>query len=87
VIGKGLLVEPGAGNRPEFLPHLQLDDLLAGLQIRLQAVMATRNRMCGLLEAIVAIGSGLDLESTLRRIAETARTRSAGSITGPRDAA
>ena len=28
--------------------------------------------MRGLLEAVVAIGSGLDLESTLRRIVETA---------------
>jgi signal transduction histidine kinase len=64
-------VEPGAG-RPELLPHLQLDDLLAELQARLQAVMATRDRMRGLLEAVVAIGSGLDLESTLRRIVETA---------------
>jgi hypothetical protein len=64
-------VEPGAG-RPELLPHLQLDELLAELQGRLQAVLATRDRMRGLLEAVVAIGSGLDLESTLRRIVETA---------------
>src|SRR5579863_6528653 len=34
--------------------------------------MGTRDRMRGLLEAVVAIGSGLDLESTLRRIVETA---------------
>jgi len=34
--------------------------------------MATRDRMRGLLEAVVAIGSGLDLESTLRRIVEAA---------------
>jgi signal transduction histidine kinase len=65
-------VEPGTGNRPEFLPHLQLDDLLAELQVRLQAVRANRDRMRGLIEAVVAIGSGLDLESTLRRIVETA---------------
>jgi signal transduction histidine kinase len=65
-------VEPGVGNRPELLPHLQLDELLAELQARLQAVLATRDRMRGLLEAVVAIGSGLDLESTLRRIVETA---------------
>ena len=39
---------------------------------RLQAVLATRDRMRGLLEAVVAIGSGLDLESTLRRIVEAA---------------
>ncbi len=65
-------MEPDAGTRPEFLPHLQLDDLLAELQVRLQAVMANRDRMRGLIEAVVAIGSGLDLESTLRRIVETA---------------
>ena len=58
--------------RPELLPSLQLDELLAELQARLQAVLATRDRMRGLLEAVVAIGSGLDLESTLRRIVETA---------------
>jgi signal transduction histidine kinase len=65
------VVEPGAG-RPELLPHLQLDELLAELQTRLQAVLGTRDRMRGLLEAVVAIGSGLDLESTLARIVETA---------------
>ncbi len=63
---------PEAEGRPELLPHLQLDELLAELQARLQAVLATRDRMRGLLEAVVAIGSGLDLESTLRRIVETA---------------
>jgi len=65
-------VEPGAESHPELLPHLQLDELLAELQGRLQAVLATRDRMRGLLEAVVAIGSGLDLESMLRRIVETA---------------
>ena len=63
---------PGAENRPGLLPSLQLDELLAELQGRLQAVLSTRDRMRGLLEAVVAIGSGLDLESTLRRIVETA---------------
>ena len=65
-------MEPGPGRRPELLPQLQLDELLAELQGRLQAVLATRDRMRGLLEAVVAIGSGLDLESTLRRIVQTA---------------
>jgi signal transduction histidine kinase len=64
-------VEPGTG-RPELLPHLKLDELLAELQARLQVVLGTRDRMRGLLEAVVAIGSGLDLESTLTRIVETA---------------
>ncbi|HEX5295819.1 MAG TPA: GAF domain-containing protein, partial [Streptosporangiaceae bacterium] len=62
----------GAEDRPGLLPQLQLDELLSELQTRLQAVLATRDRMRGLLEAVVAIGSGLDLESTLRRIVETA---------------
>ena len=58
-------------SRPELLPHLQLDELLAELQSRLQAVLATRDRMRGLLAAVVAIGSGLDLESTLRPVSYT----------------
>jgi signal transduction histidine kinase len=72
VTGKDLLVEPGAGNRPEFLPQLQLDELLGELQARIRAVLATRDQMRGLLQSVVAISSGLDLESTLRRIVETA---------------
>src|SRR6516164_6849362 len=59
-------------SRRELLPHLQLDELLAELQNRLQAVLATRDRMRALLAAVVAIGSGLDLESTLRRVVEAA---------------
>ena len=56
----------------EFLPQLRLDELLSELQGRLQAVLGARDQMRGLLEAVVAISSGLDLESTLRRIVETA---------------
>src|SRR3984957_6734705 len=69
---EGATVEPDPSGRPELLPQLRLDGPLAGLQGRLQVVLATRDRMRGLLEAVVAISSGLDLESTLRRITETA---------------
>ena len=55
-----------------MLPQLRLDDLLSELQTRLQAVLATRDRMHGLLEAVIAIGSGLELEAMLRRIVEAA---------------
>jgi signal transduction histidine kinase len=55
-----------------LLPRLQLDELLAELQGRLQAVLDTRDRMRGLLEAVVAISSGLELETMLRRIVEAA---------------
>jgi len=65
-------MERRAGRRPAMLPHLQLDDLLAELQSRLAAVIATRDRMHSLLEAVVAVASGLDLETTLKRIVEAA---------------
>ena len=55
-----------------LLPQLRLDDLLSELQSRLEAVLATRDRMRGLLEAVIAIGSGLELEAMLRRIVEAA---------------
>ena len=55
-----------------ILPHLQLDDLLAELQGRLRAVVATRDRVHGLLEAVLAVGSNLELEAVLRRIVEAA---------------
>jgi signal transduction histidine kinase len=58
--------------RPDFLPNLRLDELLAELQGRLQAVLGARDQMHGLLRAVVAIGEGLDLASTLRRIVQTA---------------
>ena len=57
---------------PDFLPQLRLDELLSELQGRLQAVLGARDQMRGLLEAVIAISSGLDLASTLRRIVETA---------------
>jgi signal transduction histidine kinase len=44
------------------------------LQARLQLILATRDRMLGLLEAVVAVGSNLDLESVLKRIVEAAVT-------------
>ena len=55
-----------------FLPQLRLDDLLDELQTRLQMVLATRDRMHGLLDAVVAVGSDLNLEVVLRRIVEAA---------------
>jgi signal transduction histidine kinase len=54
------------------LPHLRLDELLGELQVRLEAVVATRDRVHALLEAVVAVGSQLDLETVLRRIVEAA---------------
>jgi len=55
-----------------LLPSLRLDELLDELQVRLQAVLSTRDRVYSLLEAVVAVGSSLDLEVLLRSIVETA---------------
>ncbi|MBX6769750.1 MAG: GAF domain-containing protein, partial [Actinomadura rubrobrunea] len=57
-----------------MLPHLRLDDLLDELHSRLEAARVTRDRVHALLEAVVSIGSELDLESVLHRIIEAATT-------------
>jgi len=54
------------------LPSLGLDELLAELQVRLQAVMATRDRVNALFDSVVAIGMNLDIEVVLRGIVESA---------------
>jgi signal transduction histidine kinase len=56
----------------EALSHLRLDDLLGELRGRLDAVMRNRDRVHHLLEAVLAVGSDLDLEAVLRRIVEVA---------------
>jgi signal transduction histidine kinase len=55
-----------------LLPSLRLDELLDELQVRLQAVLSTRDRVYALLEAVVAVGSNLDLDALLRTFVETA---------------
>jgi signal transduction histidine kinase len=58
--------------RSSLRPSLKLDELLGELQARLQAVLDTRDRVDKLLDAVVAVGSELELESVLRRIVEAA---------------
>lgn len=55
-------------------PEPRLDDLLSELQARLQTVLATRDRVYTLLEAVVAVGATLDLETVLTQIVEAAIT-------------
>ncbi|MGW6058097.1 sensor histidine kinase [Streptomyces sp. NPDC055189] len=54
------------------LPRLRLDELLEELQVRIDAVRGTRDRLHGLLEAVLSVGRELDLPQVLRRIVETA---------------
>lgn len=60
------------GKPATLLPNLRLDELLAELQVRLEAVLATRDRVNALFEAVVAIGTNLDIEVVLRGIVEAA---------------
>ncbi|MFL6123609.1 GAF domain-containing protein [Actinophytocola sp.] len=54
------------------LAGLRLDELLAELQDRLAEIGKTRDRLQGLLDAVVAVGAGLELAGTLQRIVQTA---------------
>jgi signal transduction histidine kinase len=60
------------GKPRSLLPNLRLDELLAELQVRLQAVLATRDRVDALFEAVMAVGTNLDIEVVLRGIVESA---------------
>jgi len=57
---------PSLGLSP--LASFRLDELLRELQNRVGDVMASRERLSALLDAVVGIGSDLDLRSTLYRI-------------------
>lgn len=56
------------------LSHFALDDLLAELLQRTREVMATRDGLRALLEAVVGVSSDLDLPQVLRRIVRAATT-------------
>ncbi len=54
------------------LSRVQLDELLQELLDRVSEVMASRERLRSLLDAVVGIGTDLDLRSTLERIVAAA---------------
>ncbi|WP_137991146.1 sensor histidine kinase [Streptomyces vilmorinianum] len=56
------------------LPRLRLDELLDELQVRIDEVRGTRDRLNGLLEAVMSVGRELDLPHVLRHIVEAAVT-------------
>jgi signal transduction histidine kinase len=53
-----------------LLPTMRLDELLRELDSRLTDVVRTRDRLHELLNAVLAVGSDLDLQTMLRRIVE-----------------
>ncbi|TXI48254.1 GAF domain-containing sensor histidine kinase [Mycolicibacter arupensis] len=54
------------------LSQLRLGDLLAGVQDRVEQIVEGRDRLDGLLAAMLVVTSGLDLDATLRSIVQTA---------------
>ncbi|MEW1906363.1 GAF domain-containing protein [Streptomyces sp. NPDC086147] len=56
------------------LPRLRLDELLDELQTRIGEVRGTRDRLNGLLEAVMSVGRRLDLPQVLHGIVESAVT-------------
>ncbi|MEV4642942.1 GAF domain-containing protein [Actinoplanes sp. NPDC049548] len=61
---------PSLGLRP--LSRVRLDELLQEMLDRVGDVMASRERLRSLLDAVVGIGTDLDLRSTLQRIVQAA---------------
>ncbi|WP_438316834.1 sensor histidine kinase [Streptomyces sp. HUAS TT3] len=61
-----------AGAPRSRVPGLRLDELLDELQSRIDEARGTRDRLHGLLEAVMAVGRGLDLPQVLRGIVEAA---------------
>ncbi|NUK23148.1 sensor histidine kinase [Streptomyces lunaelactis] len=59
----------GDGGR---VPRLRLDELLEELHARIDEVRGTRDRLNGLLEAVLSVGQELDLAQVLRGIVEAA---------------
>src|SRR5579884_950017 len=66
--------EVGGEAREGLLPRLHIDELLGELQTRLTAIVSARDRLRGLVEAIVAVGSELDLQTVLNSIVRAAAT-------------
>ncbi|WP_327733958.1 GAF domain-containing protein [Streptomyces nojiriensis] len=63
-----------AGDQParSGVPRLRLDELLDELQVRIDEVRGTRDRLNGLLDAVMSVGRELDLPQVLHGIVEAA---------------
>ncbi len=64
----------GSEERPSrsLLGGLRLDELLDEMRDRLAEIRSTRDKMQSLLDAVLAVGAGLELDSTLQRIVQAA---------------
>ena len=67
-----MVPDDGSPSLSRVLAGLRLDELLHEVQQRLAEVVATRDRMQPLLDAVLAVASGLELDATLRSIVQAA---------------
>ena len=65
-------VDGGARKVGGTLSQLRVREVLRDLQERIELLISTRDKMDGLLDAVLAVGSGLELDATLRRIVQAA---------------
>ncbi len=56
----------------KVLAGLRLDELLRGVQDRLTEILQIRDRTQGLLDAVLVVAAGLELDTTLERIVQSA---------------
>ncbi|SFR03124.1 Histidine kinase-, DNA gyrase B-, and HSP90-like ATPase [Lentzea waywayandensis] len=66
------MVDPQDPPSRSLLGGLRLDDLLDEMRDRLAEIGSTRDKMQSLLDAVLAVGAGLELDSTLQRIVQAA---------------
>ncbi|MER5673615.1 sensor histidine kinase [Pseudonocardia alni] len=62
----------GTGEISEILAGLRLDQLIAEVQERLAEIASTRRRTQQLLDAVLGVAAGLELDTTLARIVQSA---------------
>ncbi|GGP75604.1 GAF domain-containing sensor histidine kinase [Saccharothrix coeruleofusca] len=66
------MVAQGDDAPRRLLGGLRLDELLDEMRERLTEIGSTRDKMQRLLDAVLAVGAGLELDSTLQRIVQAA---------------
>ena len=62
----------GTGEISGILAGLRLDHLIAEVQERLAEIASTRRRTQRLLDAVLGVAAGLELDTTLQRIVQSA---------------
>ncbi|MGZ8802802.1 MAG: sensor histidine kinase [Mycobacterium sp.] len=68
----GSIADPGAHPVRDTLSQLRLRELLGEVQDRVEQIVEGRDRLDGLVEAMLVVTSGLELDETLRTIVHTA---------------